>query len=216
MIIFTDSFTVGASVDIASYPGTPDYSYLLGSAGDLEVDATDDRVEVLAIAADRIARLLNAACPTGDQQITLTSHTAGADRHGYIAARCAAASADCYVGQMLLNQGNEVEIFRYTSGFTSLVNADRGFTDVAGDHTFRLKAVGTTPVDLEFQVDATAVVTFADSDATRKQSGRPGIGGFVTTAREGWVDDVAVDNLLSGISSRAWTRKHGIPVQQRF
>ena len=198
-VVFTDSFTVGANIDPASYPsGNPDYSYLLGAVNNAEVDATDDRLEIVSTAVDVVLRIIDTTAPTGDQQITADCRSEGSDDNGNVAARCAAATADCYVGQTIKSEANEVKIYRVTSGgFTLIADGDRGLANAAATHSYRLKATGTNPVELEFQVDATAAVTFSDSDASRKQSGRSGIGGYNDATRQGWVDNVSVDDLVA-------------------
>lgn len=217
MIVFTDSFTVGADVDPASYPATPDYSYLLGTAGDCEVVAASDRLDILTTGADKILRLLNAACPTGDQEITLRAQaTAASGASGYAVTRCDPATSDCYFAFLDMVPANEVELYRMTAGSPTLVaSADRGFT-ADGAYTYRFKATGTNPVALEFQVDATAVVTFNDSDAARKQSGRPGCGGFTTVIHTNWVDDISVSDLIDEASPFYRVNRSSVPPNVRI
>lgn len=197
-VVFTDAFTVGANTNIDAYPsGSPDYAYNQGSGADLTVNATNDRVQTTTVSPTYLsARIIDPAVPTGDQEITATCNISGTDRQGYVCARCATdGSANLYAGLLDLTQANEVQIIRFDAGvYNVIASADRGFAG-AGTHTLRLKVTGSgATVSLEFQVDATASVTFADTSANRKTSGPPGIAG--NSSANDWVDDVSVDNLL--------------------
>lgn len=193
---------MGVDVNLNAYPGTPDYVMVRGLATDLKVIAATDRVKTSLTSTDAFARLVNTLVPTGDQQITADCNDAGSGEVGYLAARCATGSIDCYLGVLDTSVANEVQIIRVTTDvFTTIASVDRGLS--GGQHSVRLKATGTNPVNLELQVDATAMLTFADSAADRKQTGRPGPGGFATTG-DAWVDNVSVDDLLvGGIRRRA-------------
>lgn len=218
MLVFSDTFTVGADVDPASYPGTPDYSYLLGAVNDAQIPAANDRVEIVVTSSDVVLRLLNAACPTGDQEILADCRVEGGFYQGYVAARCHATVDDCYVGEMDLTTANEVQIYRRDtgSGFTLLASADRGFVDTSGTHSYRLRATGTNPVSLTFQVDATAALGFDDSDALRKQSGRNGLGGVNGVARTGWVDNLTIDDLVASSEPIYTQNRSSVPPNIRI
>lgn len=198
MIVFTDSFTVGANVNLNAYPGTPDYSMAQGAGADIIVVASTDRAETQPNSADVMARMLRAAVPTGDQQITGDVQDAGSSDIAYLGLRVAAATADFYAAYVDASQANEVRIDRWTTGSAvTIASADRGIASGPLTHSIRAKATGTATVNLEVQADATAIVTFADSAADRKQVGRPGLGGFSIVGNI-WVDNVSVDDLLAG------------------
>ena len=201
MIVFTDNFTVSVDTNIDAYPsGSPDYAYVTGSGTNFTVNAANDRNQIVLTNTDIIARIIDGAVPTGDQQITCDVHNStGADDTAALAARCASGSVDCYVAYPSAQAPNpHLNFYRVTTGgFTQIAGQDRTF---GADASVRFKAVGTNPVDLEGQVDATAVVTFSDSAADRKQSGTPGLHGFATAANVAWHDNVSVDDLTTAVT----------------
>jgi hypothetical protein len=200
-VVFTDTFTVAANIDLASYPsGSPQYSYRLGTVGNLTVNATTDTVQV-ASAVSAVAAITAAGMPTGDQQ--MTASCAGTSYNsGLVTVRT---NPDQYYCSYLdFSSGNEAQIIRRDTAAsqTILASEDRGL--VAGTHTHRLKVTGAgATVTLEAQYGATAVVTFADTSASRILSGAPGIGGYNDTVGQASVDAVSVDNLVTaGVAPR--------------
>lgn len=197
MIIFTDAFTVGADTNINAYPTVPDYSMAKGAATDIKVVAATGRATTQPTSVDAMARMLSGPIPTGDQQITGDVNDAGAGDVGIVGARVAAATADYYACYVDGSVANEVRVDRWDAGVgTNVLSVDRGIGVGPLSHSIRFKLIGTNPVNLEVQVDTTAVATVADSAANRKQSGRPGVGGF-SAVGSAWVDNVVVDNLAS-------------------
>jgi len=169
-----------------------------GVAGDLVVNAANDRVQRPTTTSDAIARIIDAAVPTnmGDQELRcdgyLSSSVTNASSSPTV--RCASAgTADFYY--MFFSAGT-LELYRCdASTFVLLTSAARTIT--TGSNALRMRATGTNPVALEVQVAATAVVTFNDSNANRKQSGAPGIGLYNLTANTVFIDNVEVDDLLA-------------------
>lgn len=199
MLIFLDRFEVGADTNIESYPsGSADYSLMNGSAGDLVVNASNDRVQNTTTAGTRRARCLDPRMPTGDQQVTVTGLCTFSGNREQAAplVRCHPTTDNCYLGR--INASNlDVEILRVDSGIqTLLVGAARGLSE--GVHTTRLKVWGNgTTVYLAVQADDTAVVTYQDTDVNRKLSGTPGFQLFNDVANDAWIDDFWVDDLLT-------------------
>lgn len=201
MIVFSDTFTVGADVNINAYPGTPDYSMAQGAAADIKVIASTDRATTQPNSVDAMARIINVLAPTGDQEITGDVNDAGSSDGGSLGLRVAAATADFYTAYVDGSQANEVRIDRWGAGAAvTIASADRGLA-ASGTHSIRARAKDTATVNLEVQVDGTAILTFADSAADRKQSGRPGVGGF-SVVGSAWVDNISVDDLVVGVAPR--------------
>jgi len=196
-VVFTDSFTVGADVNLNAYPATPDYAMNLGAAADFKVIAAVDRVES-QVNTDAVARITNAAAPTGDQQITatLTSSPGGA---AGLAARCnTSGTANCYVVEFVPSL-DVVRFYRMDNSTFNTLGSDcsRSFIE---NFTGRFKVTGSgATISLEAQVDATAVCTYSDTDANRKTSGTPGIhnGG----SDQSTFDNISVDNLAAAAVS---------------
>ncbi len=194
-VVFTDSFTVGANVDIASYPATPDYVYCKGTTGDMTVNAANDRVQVTGVIdSDFCASITNASVPTTDQQCTISFNQPGAGAASPVCRSNGVLSEDYYVAQVDPT-GDTITIYRVSVGtFASIASGSRV---VGTTGTLRLKATGTNPVALETQVDATAVLTFNDSAADRKQTGPPGIGIWDHVVNTCGLDDLSIDDLAA-------------------
>ena len=197
-VVFTDAYTVGANIDIASYPsGAPDYAYNAGST--LTVNAANDRVQNTSSTEESAARITDGSVPTGDQEISATCQSeSGTDETGAVVARCATGGTfDCYICYLDMALANEVNLYRVDAGtYTLLASADRGIT-ATGSGAFRLRATGTTTVALECQIRGTTQITASDSSASRKTSGPPGVFAYNATANLVWVDDVSVDDLAA-------------------
>lgn len=204
-IVFTDSFTVGADVDIASYPATPDYAYSLGVAGDISVNAANDRVQVNAdIDTDKAAYITNAAVPTTDQQCTVSFNTPSAGAGSPTVRNVAAGTptADIHMDFYEVQvdpTADTITIYKVTNG--GFQNVASGSRTVGTTGTLRLKATGTNPVALEAQVDATAVLTYDDSDVSRKQSGPPGFAIWDHTLNTIGLDDLSIDDLAGATAT---------------
>lgn len=198
-VVFTDSFTVGADISLSSYPsGAADYALIDGQESQANVNAANDRVQVIAAGSDDNAwRIIDAAVPTGDQECTVSANDTSANFYdcGSVIVR-GSAGGNYY----LFTRANSttVELYRIDSGaFVLLTSASRTTTN-GTTHTMRLKATGTgATVSLEAQIDATAVVTASDSNANRKTSGTPGLAVYSASASL-WIDDLSVDDLTAG------------------
>jgi len=198
--VFTDSFTVAADVNIDAYPATPDYAYNQGSGTNMRVVAATDKATVNVTNTSVHARIINAAVPSGDQEITADCYAADSYSSGAVTVRMATSGnlENFYMLKVELVNVAEVRLYRCDNGtFTLLASADRGFS---GPQTviLRLKATGSgATVSLEAQVNATAVLTYDDTSASRKTSGPPGIGGWTSTTAV-TVDNVSVNDLAAG------------------
>ena len=197
--IFSDSFTVAADVNIEAYPATPDYSLMNGIAGDVKVNAANDRVQAPTAGTKFRVRCLNAACPTGDQEVSVrgTSDSATGVQTAVLA-RCHATLDDCYM--MRINYDtNAMELWSYTLGIGSLIDTTASSYTSAGTHTYYLKAEGAgATVTLTFRIDALTPRVFADTSGARKTAGKAGLYLYNGTANTGWVDDFSVDDLIAG------------------
>lgn len=200
-VVFTDSFTVAVDTNIDAYPaGSPDYAYINGSGANITVNAANDRAQLPNNGGSTYcARIIDAAVPTGDQEITGTCYSNTSGNSGGVAVRCATGSNDNYISYIDYPQTNEVRLLRIDAGSEVLVaSADRG-TSGNSAHTHRLKATGTgATVSLELQIDATAVLTYADTAANRKTSGTPGLCGYNAVGDTIYVDNLSVDDLIAG------------------
>ena len=197
-VVFTDSFTVGADTNIDAYPATPDYAYTLGSGTNLTVNAANDRVQKVDTGTDRLARLIDAAAPTGDQEVTATGFAAsGSDNHGGLSVRVKTdGTANGYIGYRFVDS-TVSKIYRVTPGptFTEIASQTNSST---GAQTLVFSATGAgATVALSWKVGAVAALTFNDTNAARHVSGVPGIYMYGDTANVPWVDDVSVDNLAA-------------------
>jgi len=194
-----DTFTVGADVNIDAYPATPDYAYNEGSGTNMRVNAANDRVQAVLDSVRLTARCINAAAPTGDQEATATIAGANYDE-SHLCVRMAVSGTltNFYLGIFQTREGNEVWLGRLDDGaLVSLASADRGLT--AGTHTARIKATGAgATVSLEFQIDATTMLTYDDSSATRKTSGPSGFGVNYQDTNACWIDNFQIDDLAAG------------------
>lgn len=195
-VVFTDNFTVGADVNINAYPATPDYAMTVGAAADIKVIAATDRAESQVV-TNCVARIINAAAPTGDQQITANIGGGGAASVG-LAVRCATdGTGNCYVA-FFVSTSSSIELYRVDTGTFSLLTT---FTGRAFGDPFvgRFKATGAgATVTLEIQADSTAIATFDDTNALRKTSGTSGIMNGNTST---WHDNISVDDLLAAAAA---------------
>lgn len=204
-VVFTDSFTVGADVNINAYPATPDWAYNAGATNNLTVNAARDRVETTNTGANWVARCINAAAPTGDQQISATvGLVAIPNARGQLCVRCATnGTANFYLFLMDPSSSN-LKIFRCDAGsFTQL--AVGGTLPSNGAQTMIFKAVTNgSQVDLTATLNAQTPLTYSDTSASRKTSGPPGISIFASSADTGaYVDDVSIDDLTTGFIPKA-------------
>lgn len=171
-----------------------------GAANALYANATNDRVQSATTAQDLAAVIIDTAAPTGDQEITGTGYKADAYYQGCVTVRGTTTSGGNYYAPAFPDTTN-IELYRVDNGtFTLLTSAARANADNTA-HTQRFKATGTSTVALEFQLNATAVITYNDTNASRKQSGRSGVGIYQGSANQVYVDTISVDNLsAAGVS----------------
>ena len=197
-VVFTDNFTVGANTNIDAYPAAgADYAYNLGSGANLTVNAANDRVQQTATGADHAARIIDASVPTTDQQMSITSFSSGSeDSTGNACVRMKTdGTGNFYLCYASKNGGN-ILIYRVVAGaFTQIASGTRTWTPPS---TLIFKATGTNPVSLLANIAGTADLTFDDSNASRHQTGVPGIHMFSTTINVSYIDDVSVDDLGTG------------------
>lgn len=202
-VVFTDNFTVGADINIESYPsGSPDYALIRGTAGDMKVVAASDDVRETTFGQiTHIARITDASVPTGDQEITGQCHNGTLNNDaGGLAVRFATDNTiNGYTCRFQDASVNELEILRWDAGTPSVVaSADRGLSGAAvRTHVLKAEGNGAT-VTITFTCDGTAALVFADSSADRKTAGTPGIHVLAQTdASNGRVDTISVDDLVA-------------------
>ena len=197
-VVFTDNFVVGSDTNIDAYPaGSPDYAYINGAGANLTVNAANDRVQLPGSGGSTYAaRIIDAAVPTGDQEITGTCYNDTSGNSGGLAVRCATGSNDNYISYIDYPQTNEVRLIRIDAGSEVLIaSADRGTSGNAA-HTHRLRATGSgATVSLELQIDATTTLTASDTAANRKTSGTPGVAGYNGVGNTVYIDSLSVDDL---------------------
>lgn len=207
--LFSDTFTVTADTNISSYPsGSPDYAYVsgFGSGADLTVNATNDRLQsTYGAGADRIARIINAAVSSTNQEISADCYAlSSAWEAAYPVLRAASGSGDFYTCPILLPEANEVRLYRSDGGsFSLLASANLGLTS-SGAYTMTARAsgVGATVV-LEVVVNGTLAIVHLDTSASRKTSGNPGIGVYDGNGS----GDIYADNIV--VSSRIFAAPVG-------
>ena len=189
-VVFTDSFTVAADVNLDAYPGTPDYAMVVGASTDLKVIDATDRIES-QVATLAMARLINAAVPTGDQEITATMTADGGAVS--MTVRTASGAETAYLARFVPDS-DEITIYRVVAGgYTELTLCSRVFGD---PFTGILKATGTgATVTISAQADATSVCSVDDSSVDRLTSGTPGFN--IEGANIQTYDNVSVDNLAA-------------------
>jgi hypothetical protein len=200
-VVFTDNFTVAADTNIDAYPsGSPDYAYNNGSGTNFTVNAANDRVQDLSTTTTVAARIIDAAVPTGDQEITADCFSNTTDNSGGVAARMATAGTQNYYSTYLeQNQANECRLHRLDTGTEVLLDSvDAGFSGgSARSHRLKVTGAGAT-VTVEWQIGTMAARSVGDTAANRKTSGPPGIIGYNGSPNVIWVDNVSVDNLITG------------------
>jgi len=213
-VLFTDSFTVGADTNIDAHPaGTPNWAYCRGSTSNLRILAADDRVSPNSNGATLVARC-TAVSALADQKVTAVCDALVNPVYGGLAVRYSDTTRG-YLAQVETSQANELRIREDNAGITLLASADRGLTD--GTHNLEFSAVG--PADntlLTFTVDGGTPLTFTDT--TAPATGRPGISSFRTTgspAGSGWIDDFAVDDLVTGIPDQ-WNVQQALPARRPY
>ena len=195
-----DTFTVASDINIDAYPsGNPDYAYNVGSGSNLQVNAANDRVQAVLDGVFLTARCIDATAPTGDQEATATVG-AGLFDCPLLCARMASSGTltNYYYGYINLDNANEVILCRLDDGSgVQLASAARGL--LAGTHTARIKAIGAgATVAVEFQVDATTMLTYDDTSATRKTSGPSGFGlDYENALGVCYIDDFQIDDLAA-------------------
>lgn len=198
-IIVNHDYTTGADANIDAY--TEDgftYIYNLGSGSNIVVSAANDRAQPAAALGDLAARLSGAGLPTGDQEIIATLQ---ADSNGSttVNARCATSGnlGNWYSIYVDIGVANESQLYRFDNGAFNLID-DADLFNGAGSRTARLRVTGAgATVTCEWQINATTTQTFADTAATRKTSGVPGIGAYTLTAAAVWIDNLTVDDLVA-------------------
>ena len=206
LVFGPDEFTVGADTNIDAYPAAgADYAYNVGSGSNLTVNAANDRVQ-RGVAGSFVARLIDAAAPTGNQEVILDGDNINLAEASAIPMTRAATGGtdDLYFTDMNTGIANEVQLYRDDAGTSVLLaNGDRGLSGAA-TRRMRLRAVGSgTAISLETQIDDTRPLTFSDTAANRKTSGPPGLG-ILDTAT--FVDNLSVDDLAAtGFQARCGT-----------
>lgn len=196
-VVFTDAYTVASDTALESYPsGSPDYSSLL-NGNSLTVNAANDRVQVEVSGTDVLYRCLDTACPTTDYKASVDVGVRTGYDGGYVLARCAGASSDCYA--LLRASSTTWELYRVDSGgFTLLTSYSVSTTDNT-TQAIALKATGTSTVALTPTIAGSDRTVFNDSNANRKQSGRWGLGVYDSAANAAsWVDNASIDDLAAG------------------
>lgn len=201
-VVFTDTFTVGADVNIESYPGTPDYARMNGSAGNVVVNAANDRVQRPLAGGDiTFVRCLDASMPTGNQSVTTTGAWDTGSTSALPCVRCQAGSFDCYTGWLNF-PGGTLEIYRVSAGPTYTFLAGGTTVPGAGTYTATLQAVGTgAQVDLDFTVQGVGSVQYSDTAGSRLTSGTPGFEITNGTGDLAWLDNFSVDDLIAGVAA---------------
>ena len=82
-----DAFTVGADTNIDAYPaGDADYAYVLGSGTNITVSGANDRAELVP-GSDVLARLIDAAAPTSNQEVIVDASNAANNSYGAVVTR---------------------------------------------------------------------------------------------------------------------------------
>ena len=203
-VVFTDSFVVAADANIDAYPsGSPDYAYISSSGAQIFVFAPEDKVYFTGGDSIGVARIIDAAVPTGDQQITCTVSANGTDDNSSFGVVRATSGWNGYIGSINVNSGNDTGLYRVDNGsFTLLASAENGLS--AGNHTMRLKATGAgATISLELQINATTTITYGDTHANRKTSGPPGIGAYTIANLGNTLDDVSVEDFPGAGGSQA-------------
>ncbi len=213
-----DTFTVGVDTNIDAYPsGDPDYTYNESSGTTLTVNAANDRVQNAASGVRAFARIIDAAVPTGSQEILLDgNNSATNDECPHASTRCATTGTltNRYALRLDVGAASELVILRQDDGtFTSLLAQDRGLTGAA-TRRYRLRTIGTTSVAVEAQCDDVRPLIATDTGASRKTAGPPGVGTASTaSANTIWLDNVSVDDLAAtGFQARCGTLTIGTGV----
>lgn len=215
MIVHTDPFTVGADTDFGSYGS---WSAALGAAGAMRVVAATDRLETVTTNADHWCRWTGPGSPTGDQKIRarLRIENSGGGSHGACALLVRTDGVgNGYNGFWTSTPGGTgtVEFYRVTGDGTVFTFLDSGGT-ITGGNTyagyFVARGAGAV-VSLEAgdDINGAAVVTFDDSNAARHTSGLVAAQVYTNSATHAvgggspaWVDDVEIDNLVTGAKLR--------------
>lgn len=211
VIFGPDAFAVGANQNLDTYPtGAADYAMNEGASGDLVVNAVNDRVQAATNASDPTARVIDAAVPAsmGDQEMRcdgVADQNNGSYSCEPVVRVTAADITDYYLGYY--NAGT-LEMYRVVDGNIALINSGPR-TITSGGNTWRFRATGTNPVNLELQVGGTATLTFGDTNGNRHQSGRPGCGAYSADpgVNVAWFDNLVVDDLASALRRRVPTSR---------
>jgi hypothetical protein len=215
-VVFTDTFTVGADINISSYPsGSPDYAYTAGGTGVniITVKADNDRAKAGFLDTVTRARITDASVPTGDQQITADCYHgntgAAAFVSGGVCARMASGSDNCYYTYVNNLGTDETELYRVDSGTATLLASwNDGNNTIQAVYQHRLKVTGAgATVAIEVQVGNGSVHTHNDTHANRKTSGTPGIVLYDSDAVV-YVDNVSVDDLVVAATGQPTIRRY--------
>jgi hypothetical protein len=214
-VVFTDTFTVGSNIGIASYPsGSPDYAYTAGGTGGdtITVIAATGRAKAGTTSNVTRARIIDASVPSGDQQITADcwhGNDSGATYvSGGVCARMASGSDNCYYTYINNLGTDETELYRVDSGSATLIaswNDGNNTNGAVYQHRLKVTGAGAT-VAIEVQVGNGSVHTHNDTHANRKTSGTPGVvvydpNGIV------YVDNVSVDDLVVAATGQPTMRR---------
>lgn len=201
-IVYSNPFTVGADIRLNA---TSDFVRVGGNgtstnnAHTLLNEAATDDVEVIGTGGIyEIIRCINAAMPTGDQQVnvTLTSGS-NSQSHGGAMLRCPTNNAESGY-QLRVRPSGGFEIQRGNAGSYTLL-ASGGSSAANTAYQVRCRATGTGSVLLEIEDGAGApIVSYTDSSASRHETGTPGLGGYNEGGTPCRVDNFEVDDLQSG------------------
>jgi hypothetical protein len=196
-VVFTDTFTVGSDTELSSYPsaGAPDYARISGT-GTFTANAVNDYVRAAGTSTEIVYRIINAAAPTGSQEITVDNYHAAGNYETFGACVRCASTADAYVA--IVVSGSTVELYRMDSGTMNLIATASRTNTMNAVVACRFKAVTNgSQVDIEFQANATAVVTYSDTSGSRKTSGTPGLWSYFGGAGF-YADNISLDDLTTG------------------
>jgi hypothetical protein len=192
-VVFTDAFTVASDIGLTSYPsGSPDYGECLDGWA-LTVNAANDRVQTDNL-GPLIARIVNAAVPTGDQKITCDIGWTTDYDSGYVGCR-GDSTGNCYV--IMRASTTTWELYRFDNRTYTLLNSYGVSTTDNSSGSVSLKATGTTTVALTPTIAGADRTTYNDSSANRKTSGTPCVALYRSSGTP-WLDNVSVDDLQAG------------------
>lgn len=210
-IVFSDAFNVAAVTLLEEYPsaGSPDYVAIHGG-NQLSIDPTQDGVYPESNSADFIYRVIDAAAPTGDQEVTLITRVEGTGyTQTYAAVRCSGVvgSGNCYSIQR--SGPTTWQLWRMNGGSFGLETGGLPLTtftvaaiNAPATVVVQLKATGTNPVVITATINGVAQTPYNDTHANRLASGTAGIGAWIDPGDATpygallFIDDLAVPSTF--------------------